>query len=905
MSGSGESRDHGERTVPEGAPNPDPRSPGDDELTLGSKLGRYIVLEPLGAGGMGVVYAGYDPELDRRVAIKVLRGGRSKRDSVEQLVTEARTLAKLSDANVVSVFDVQRRGNAVFIAMELVEGSTMADWTKGKRSWHHRIGVLLGAGRGLAAAHRKDIVHRDFKPANVMIDDRRRARVMDFGLAVQLWDSTSKPDEKDDAAVPRLQGTPAYMAPEQFSGGEPTLLSDQYSFCVTAYELLNGTRPYGRFKSVVSLITAQRKPPKPLTARGVPGALRSAIMRGLSRVPEERFASMDLLLLEFERALKPSRVGRGAIAIGLSAAAAGWAWVSVNGDDAVCPDLAEKSEELYGGEAREALQLALADYDRAFEADQREHVASQLDAYAESWAEGYVSACEATKVRGAQTPRLMDARLACLDARRRQFDAVVDLLTRESGASSKMRRTVELVDSLDGVELCADAAAVLSEVEPPRADVARSVAEARRTIARAQSERAGGRWNEAHALATDAVGLADKTGYRPVRGEALEALGSVQVSLHQIAEGERTLQDAAWISLAVGDTATALASTVDLVELRRDVGAVDETLGWAERARELLADRPSPLHEARIELATSVTHREIGDYDEALEHALRSVEILEAIAPGGTAWRAHALSELAKVQFRQNKSDEALATAKRGLAARREHLGSKHPDVAQSYVLLSAIYVALGRFREAEDLLDRAQTIEREMVGRSRMLAGMLNNLGSLYRRTDRPDEARKKLTEAIEIWAEQGIKDSQVYAYVDLAALAHGRGDLDAAEAATDEAWTIITNSPTGRHSLRSQVARQRAAGAIARGTLGLARQRVVEALSATGSDEREVARANAVLAIIESREGNTDKARELARGAKLVLGEEPWGLGGNAAFRAEARALASSDDPAVSAGK
>lgn len=904
MTGSVEIPDNNdEQTVPAGASHSRQTSGDYGELRLGSQLGRYIVLKPLGSGGMGIVYAGYDPELDRRVAIKVLRSGRSKDRAVDELVAEARTLAKLADPNVISVFEVQRADQAVFIAMELVEGETLGAWGKRQRSWVERIGVLLGAGRGLAAAHRKEIIHRDFKPANVMLDERGRARVMDFGLAVHRWTSTSGSPDEDGLAVapsparePRLQGTPAYMAPEQFTGSEPTPLSDQYSFCVTAYELLSGARPYGKFKSVLSLATAQRKPPKPLANRKVPARVRAAIMRGLSIAPEDRFPSMQLLLQEFERALRPRRVGWGAVAVGLSVMAAGWAWFAANPNDARCPNVEEKSAELYGDAARHSTELALADYDRAFEAEQRERASTQIDAYVTAWAAGYVDACTATKVRGTQSPRLMDARLACLDSRRRQFDAVVDLLTRESGPNAQLRRTVELVDSLASVEVCADPAAVLSDVEPPSAQVASGVAEARKTIARARSERASGRWNAAQVLATKAVAMAKKTGYRPVRAEALEALGSVQVALHQIESGERTLQDAAWIALAVGDTATALKSTVDLVELRRNIGAVEETLGWADRARELLEDQPNALHEARIEVATSVTHREVGDLAQALEHARRGVEILEATAPHGTAWRARAISELAKVQYRENRLDDALATAKRGLSVRRLHLGSRHPDVAQSYVLLAAIYTEQERFGEAEDLLRRAQVIEREMVGpKSRMLAGMLNNLGAMYRRTGRDEEAREKLTAAIAIWAEHDIEDSQVYAYAELAALAYKLGDVDDARASSDRAWTLITSSPTGRHALRSQVAGQRALIALEGSDLVSAREHLVEALGGTGAPPNSIARAQALLAVVESREGNAKRATELARAAQTELGDEPWSLSDEIA--AEARTLATED--------
>ncbi|MDQ3297575.1 MAG: protein kinase, partial [Myxococcota bacterium] len=193
----------------------------------GAQLGRYSVLASLGAGGMGVVYAAYDPELDRKIAVKVLRHARAG----DQLRDEARAIAKLAHPNVVAVHDVGRADGDVFIAMEHVDGVTVRDWLRTPHRVPEILHVFEQAGAGLAAAHRAGLVHRDVKPSNIMIGNDGRVRVLDFGLALA------------DLEPGTIVGTPAYMAPEQQRGEAVDPRADQYAFCVALWEAVAGRRP--------------------------------------------------------------------------------------------------------------------------------------------------------------------------------------------------------------------------------------------------------------------------------------------------------------------------------------------------------------------------------------------------------------------------------------------------------------------------------------------------------------------------------------------------------------------------------------------------------------------------------------------------------------------------------------
>ena len=231
------------------------------------RVGRFTVGDQLGAGGMGVVYRGHDPELGRDIAIKLMRPDRGgRRGGHPLLLREARAMARLSHPNVVPVFEVGEHEGQIFVAMELVSGTTLTRWlAQAQRDWRTIVAMFVGAGRGLEAAHEAGLVHRDFKPDNVLIGEDQRPRVVDFGLvgadrtAPQLRvDPTASVGS--DTVTSTLRGTPAYMAPEQLEGRPADPRSDQYALCLALWEALAGERPFVG-TNVQEFALARRQPP--------------------------------------------------------------------------------------------------------------------------------------------------------------------------------------------------------------------------------------------------------------------------------------------------------------------------------------------------------------------------------------------------------------------------------------------------------------------------------------------------------------------------------------------------------------------------------------------------------------------------------------------------------------------
>jgi eukaryotic-like serine/threonine-protein kinase len=283
----------------------------------GDTLGRYEIRGCAGIGGMGMVYEAHDPELDRRVALKLLRPHR-RAEGQRRLLREARSLAKLSHPNVVSVFDVGTDEGSVFIAMEFIDGPTLREWLAEAPSAGEIFEVFAEAGRGLAAAHDRGLVHRDFKPDNVLVGEDGRVVVTDFGLARHRFSSESDDVTREGAIV----GTPAYMAPEVRSGGDIDARSDQFSFAVALYQALHGHLP----RVDLPLMQGAR-------TDKLPWRVRRLVRRALAGEPSKRFPTMHGLVAELERCGAPRR-GRTALAVAAAAVLLA-ATLAITKDDAI------------------------------------------------------------------------------------------------------------------------------------------------------------------------------------------------------------------------------------------------------------------------------------------------------------------------------------------------------------------------------------------------------------------------------------------------------------------------------------------------------------------------------------------------------------------------------------------
>ncbi|MFY0540069.1 protein kinase domain-containing protein [Nannocystis pusilla] len=286
---------------------------GDDEPAVEPRrIGRFALLRRLGAGAMGVVYAAYDPQLDRKVAVKLLKRGDGEPNTrwQDRLLREAQALAKLSHPNVVQIHEVGFHGDEVFVAMEFVTGMTLRTWlSEQRRSWREVAAVFAQAARGLAAAHAAGLVHRDVKPDNVLVGSDGRVRVVDFGL-VRFGDEDDD-EHTDEVPLARAQatrtasgillGTPAYMSPEQFRGRPADALSDQFSLCVALYEALHGERPFAGETADEVAQAVVRGQLAPRLERPVPAWLQRLVLRGLAHDPGARWPNLDVLAAELAR----------------------------------------------------------------------------------------------------------------------------------------------------------------------------------------------------------------------------------------------------------------------------------------------------------------------------------------------------------------------------------------------------------------------------------------------------------------------------------------------------------------------------------------------------------------------------------------------------------------------------
>jgi serine/threonine protein kinase len=308
---AGRSRRHA--TVSSTAPANDA---GSGQLSPGMRVGRYVIERLVGQGAMGSVYAAVDPDLERKVAVKILRAQGLSPTELHQmrarLLREAKAMARLSHPEVIVVHDVGTFDEQLFVAMEFVDGETLRQWRAARhRTCAEILAVYERAGRGLAAAHDAGLVHRDFKPDNVLIGHDGRVRVTDFGVARSMDDAGGKcvqsgvrgpgaPDAATETTLTRagtLLGTPAYMAPEQLRGGAADARSDIFSFAVALYEALYGERPFAGSTGHQLLAAIERGGVRapPVMSRA-PSWVRRVLLHGLRAAPEERFASMRALL---------------------------------------------------------------------------------------------------------------------------------------------------------------------------------------------------------------------------------------------------------------------------------------------------------------------------------------------------------------------------------------------------------------------------------------------------------------------------------------------------------------------------------------------------------------------------------------------------------------------------------
>ncbi|MGQ0505834.1 MAG: serine/threonine-protein kinase, partial [Myxococcaceae bacterium] len=445
-----------------------PRQAAPPPLPRGSTVDRYLILEELGVGGMGVVYAAFDPQLDRKIALKLLRADLSANAERRiRLLGEAQALARVSNPHVVTVYEAKAIGDQVFVTMELIEGRTLGQWLRAEqRPWREVLDVFLKAGEGLRAAHEGGVVHRDFKPDNVLLGQEGRVFVTDFGLA-RRFDANVAVDAGLVEGLTRsgeALGTPAYMAPEQWAGEETTAASDQFSFCVALHEGLYGERPFAGSRTTQLREAVARGELKPVRKDShVPAWLRRVLLQGLAVSPSKRHPSMGALLQALRH--DPLKVWRKPIAVFTAASliAIGIVIGATRSTQPPCQGAEQRLAGIWDAERKQQVTNALRSSSSTAAEGAARGVERALNAYAAQWVTQHQDACEATRVRGDQSEAMLDLRMNCLAHRARDLQALTELFVRRRGEEVEL--AVQAAYSLPPLKECAETETLAAQVK--------------------------------------------------------------------------------------------------------------------------------------------------------------------------------------------------------------------------------------------------------------------------------------------------------------------------------------------------------------------------------------------------------------------------------------------------------
>ncbi|WNG14895.1 tetratricopeptide repeat protein [Cystobacter fuscus] len=745
-----------------------PKEEADTPLAPGARLARYVVLGRIGRGSMGEVYAAHDPELERQVALKLLRSeGRHVEELRQRLLREAQALARLSHPHVVAVHDVGVCDQVVFLAMELVEGCTLAEWLKQPRPWSEVLRVFVDAGRGLAAAHAAGLVHRDFKPANVLVGRDGRVRVTDFGLA-RSAEREPTPEEDsgplssargpDDVRSPltrtgALLGTPAYMAPEQFAGQSADALSDQFSFCVALHEALHGVRPFeGKTLEELHQAMLEERLRPPGGESKVPARVRRAVRRGLKASPGERHPSMEALLAQLAPATQRVRTWVAASAVAASLLGVSLGYVAAHRREVRCEQETEKLAAAWSPERREHVREAFLATGKPYAAAAWEAVSRALDAHAATWRTLRTESCLAATRDDYHTAWL---KTACLDTRLWHFAAVTNVL--EKADAQTVQNAPQMVASLEGLAGCMEVPQVATRPQPPDALRPR-VDAARRRLAEARARLEIG--NHASGLEVTTALLKDIEGldFRPLEAEVLAQHGQLLGLLGKTKEAEELLYRAVWAAEAGrDDEMVARAWNLLLWVVGDQMARMDEAnriVHHARAALERLGRERVPALATDLNLRMGGLLLVQGKLDEAEAEFTQGLELSRRTLGPESLRTSYLLAGLGRVRSRQMRGAEALALFRQAQELRERMWGPDHPTLALNLNNIATQLQQQGRpeealatFRRALSLLEAARSPDHPS------LAAPINNLAVLLRQAGRLEESRRYFERALAIF--------------------------------------------------------------------------------------------------------------------------------------------------------
>jgi tetratricopeptide (TPR) repeat protein len=701
---------------------PNERATGQGEavaLARGALIGRYVALDRLGAGAMGVVFAAFDPELDRKVAIKLLRpdlAGPSLsagHDARTRLLREAQALARLSHPNVVAIFDAGVHGDEVWIAMELVEGRTLREWLAERpRGWLEVLDVMRAAGRGLAAAHAAGLVHRDVKPDNVMIAAEGRVRVMDFGLARrgELAEESGSHGPRAMLGVSvthvgALLGTPAYMAPEQFRGGTVGAQADVFAFCVMLWEGLHGARPFAgaSFDELRESVLAGR-----IVApadRRAPRWLDEVLRRGLSVEPERRWAGMDGLLAAIDRGHARTR-RRGAAAtafvvlLALGGAALGsWSWQRAEHDArvAACEALGGRVDEAWHEGARAALNAALSADPRPFAAGTAGRVTPWLDRWASEWRRVRVDTCAQHEVERAWSDDLRARADECLDERLLGFEALLAELTH--GGEEAVTQAVAAAADLSPATACGEPRELERRPTLPEGqlDALRAL---RPRLARVTALERAGRYKEGLVAGRETLAQAEALAWPPAVAEARLLLGRMENRSGEFKAAESSLEAAYFEAARAGANGVAVdAATLLMLLVGERLGRGEEGLRWgklAELGLLALGGDGRSVRDALVLHNRGVLHFARSEFQASIDANRAALPIYEIALGPGHPDVSSTIGQIALSEAQIGDRARARSLYESALEARAQALGPEHPALADVFHNLGVMHINLG-----------------------------------------------------------------------------------------------------------------------------------------------------------------------------------------------------------------
>jgi len=773
-----------------------PAEPRDADLDYGGKLGRYLVLDRIGRGGMGVVYAAYDPVLDRRIAVKLLRDGDGQASAGRaRMEREAQALARLSHVNVITVHDVGERDGHMYIAMELVDGPTLRDWQKG-RPWREVLAAYLAAARGLAAAHAAGIVHRDFKPDNVLVGSDGRVRVTDFGLARRAGDAASEAGAKqspisstsafssDLTAAGTVMGTLAYMAVEQIDGKPVDERSDQCSWCIAAWEGIYGEQPFVTGSFDARKTAMRGTPPKPPPSSPVPRAVQRALQRGMAPDASARWPSMDVLVGELERALSSRKVVIGAAALGaIAAGAAVFAIGQSSGEHRAGNACAQAAlGDAWTPGAKLQVEHAFVATGAVFARDAAAAATRTLDAWSARWRQTSIDSCLATHVQRTQSERTLDLRTACLDRERDQLTTTLAALGHADRGLVERSAALALPD----LDACSDPAALAGGLAPARDAKERARIEA--LLAPIEQGLAAGpsleRANQLLAATGAPLAAAQKLAWPPLIARVRHDIADLQIQLGHGKDARAALLAAAADASAAGDADTLVELYTELADLEARLTS-EFTLGtsWIELARGTLTHLGArPQKQVAIARETGYVAERGGHWKTAREAYAQ--ELAQA-TPLGHEAELRALVDVGRAEASLNLLPDARSHLEQAQRLARSELGEQHPLLARVDHDLGTVVYREGKYADSLPLFDAALAIRTAAYGPDSVeVANTTSAIGNAEIMLDRSADAQRHFDQAIQIFtARLGPEAPEVAdAYNDIGGTYHRAGDYQKA---------------------------------------------------------------------------------------------------------------------------